>query len=462
MHIEQLYTNCLAQAAYYIQSGNEAVVIDPLRDPEPYLHLAEQKGATLKYILETHFHADFVSGHLDLANLSGAEIVFGPDAQPHYPAYVATDGEELKVGKVTIKVLHTPGHTIESACYLLMDEEGKPHALFSGDTLFIGDVGRPDLLSGNLTKETLAGMLYDSLQNKIKTLPDDVVVYPGHGAGSACGKKMSKETQSTIGMQKQLNYAMQDMPKAQFIALITDGLTIPPAYFFKDAGINVKGYRSHKEVIEEAYKPLNFVQFHEAIASGALILDTRDAENFAEGHITNSINIGLNGQYAVWAGTVIPFDTPLVLVTEAEKELESITRLVRIGYENIVGYLDGGYPVYELINADIDSLPDITPQDALDMVRTSHYSILDVRSADEHAQDAIPGSINIPLGELSNNLHALNPDENYIVHCAGGYRSMIACSILRRNGFRNVSNVKGGMARIKKETPEWIARAGSM
>ena len=347
MYIEQLYTSCLAEAAYYIESEGEAVIIDPLRETEPYIELAEKRGAKIKYVFETHFHADFVSGHIDLAKKVNATIVYGPQANTNYKVYNAKDGEEFKVGKLTLRVLHTPGHTPESSCYLLLDESEKEHAIFTGDTLFVGDVGRPDLLDGVMTKEELASMMYDSLNKKIKTLPDDVIVYPAHGPGSACGKNIGKETFSTIGEQKKFNYALKDMSREEFIKELTEGILPPPQYFFEDARINRMGYDPIELVMKENRKPLTLQAFKAEVAKGALILDTRMPDDFEKGFVPGALNIGLNGQYAVWVGTLIDIKQPLVLITEVGKEDESILRLARVGYENVIGYLEGGVAAWD-------------------------------------------------------------------------------------------------------------------
>lgn len=337
MYIRQIYTNCLAQAAYYIESEGEVMIVDPLREPEPYLELAARRNAKIKYVFETHFHADFVSGHLDIARLTDAVIVYGPDAKPNYKAFIAQDKERIKLGKIELEVLHTPGHTIESSCLLLWDEEKRPHCIFTGDTLFIGDVGRPDLMSGNLSKEELAGMLYKSLNEKIKTLHDSVIVYPGHGAGSACGKNIGKETVSSIGEQKKTNYALQNLTKDEFIDAVTKDLPTPPPYFFKDAKINISGYDSYETIIDREKKALSASEVKKQIKNGAIVIDTRTPEEFEEGFIPGSVSVGLNGDYAIWVGSLIDFSSPLILVTSEGKELESIVRLARVGYENLIG-----------------------------------------------------------------------------------------------------------------------------
>lgn len=440
MYIEQLYTNCLAEAAYYIESEGEAAIIDPLRETEPYLALASKRGAKIKYVFETHFHADFVSGHIDLARLAGATIVYGPQANPDYEVLNATDGQEFTIGKLRIKVLHTPGHTPESSCYLLFDEQGKEHALFTGDTLFVGDVGRPDLLDGKMTKEDLAGMLYESLNTKIKTLPDHVIVYPAHGPGSACGKNIGKETFSTIGEQKKFNYAMKDQSKEAFIAKVTDGILPPPHYFFEDARINKEGYEAIDEVLQENNKPLTLAAFEAAMKNGALVLDTREASVFEKGFVHRSINIGLNGQFAVWVGTLIDIRKPLILVTEPGKEHESVLRLARVGYENIIGYLEGGIKTW---TGRLDSVRSITAAE-LKARKAEDAEVLDVRKPGEWEISHLKEARFIPLADMPSNVTMLDKHNTYVVYCGGGYRSMTAISLMRREGFTDLINVSGG------------------
>lgn len=439
MYVEQLYTNCLAEAAYYIESEGEAAIIDPLRETEPYVELAARRGARIKYVFETHFHADFVSGHIDLSRATKAPIVFGPGADTKYDVINAEDGEEFKIGKVAIKVLHTPGHTPESTCYLLLDEQRKPYSVFTGDTLFVGDVGRPDLLDGKVSKEELAGMLYDSLQKRIKILPDDVIVYPAHGPGSACGKSIGKETFSTIGEQKKFNYALKDQTRSAFITELTTGILPPPQYFFEDARINKEGYSPIEEVISDNSKPLAEQEFRSWMAKGAIVLDTRKADEFEKGFIPGAVNIGLNGQFAVWVGTLLKIEQPLVLVTEPGKENEAVLRLARVGYENVKGYLAGGINSWTGVKDTVRSIA------ASAMVHEpDHAQILDVRKPGEwnvsHAKDALF----IPLADMPGNIQTLDKDAHYVVHCGGGYRSMTAISVMRREGFRNLVNVKGG------------------
>ena len=445
MYVQQLYTNCLAEAAYYIESEGEAAIIDPLRETEPYIALAESRGATIKYVFETHFHADFVSGHIDLSRKVNAPIVYGPEAETNYKVYNANDGEEFKLGKVKIRVLHTPGHTPESSCYLLFDEKGNDYAIFTGDTLFVGDVGRPDLLDGMMSTETLAGMLYDSLQQKIKTLPDSVIVYPAHGPGSACGKSIGSETFSTIGEQKKFNYALQDMTREEFIAKVTDGILPPPQYFFEDARINKTGYDPIEDVIKENTKPLTVQKFKQAVEKGAWILDTRKADDFEKGFIPGSLNIGLNGQFAVWVGTLIDIQKELVLVTEPGREAETVLRLARVGYENVLGYMQGGIEGYH------GPLENVKSISANEMTEDGNRgaTILDVRKPNEwslaHAKDAVF----LPLANFPDNLSQLNKDKKYIVHCGGGYRSMTAISIMKKLGFKDLINIHGGFGAMQ-------------
>jgi glyoxylase-like metal-dependent hydrolase (beta-lactamase superfamily II)/rhodanese-related sulfurtransferase len=445
MYVQQLYTNCLAEAAYYIESEGEAAIIDPLRETEPYIALAESREARIKYVFETHFHADFVSGHIDLSRKVNAPIVYGPEAETNYKVYNANDGEEFKLGKVKIRVLHTPGHTPESSCYLLIDEKGKEYAVFTGDTLFVGDVGRPDLLDGVMSSEDLASMLYDSLQQKIKTLPDSVIVYPAHGPGSACGKSIGSETFSTIGEQKKFNYALQEMSRDEFIAKVTDGILPPPQYFFEDARINKTGYDPIEDVIKANTKPLSLDQFKQAISNGAWILDTRRADDFEKGFIPGSLNIGLNGQFAVWVGTLIDIQKELVLVTEPGKEAETVLRLARVGYEKVLGYLQGGVKTYD---APLEKVKSIRAHEMADDANRP-ATILDVRKPGEwsvaHAKDAVF----LPLANFPDNLSNLNKDKKYIVHCGGGYRSMTAISIMKKLGFKDLINVQGGFGAMQ-------------
>jgi len=451
MYIEQLYTNCLAEAAYYIESGHEAAIIDPLRETEPYIELAKKRGSKIKYVFETHFHADFVSGHIDLAKKVNAPIVYGPGADTEYEIYKAKDGEDFNLGKVKIRVLHTPGHTPESSCFLLIDEDDNKHAIFTGDTLFVGDVGRPDLLDGVLSSETLAGMMYDSLTKKIKTLPDDVIVYPAHGPGSACGKNIGKETSSTIGEQKKFNYALKDMSRDEFIEKITDGIMPPPQYFFEDARINKTGYEPIEDVIREGTRPLSVAEVRKLVNEGAVILDTRQADDFEQGFIPGSVNIGLNGQFAVWVGTLIDINQKMVLVTDPGTEEETVLRLARVGYENVVGYLDGPLSSYGSLST-IRSIKAAEVNTEIDKGAV----VLDVRKHGEWNISHIKGAMFLPLTEFPGNLRNLNKNKTYIVHCGGGYRSMVAISIMKNHGFDNLFNVHGGFGSMQRAGLETV------
>ncbi len=444
MFIKQLYTNCLAEAAYYIESEGEAAVIDPIRETDPYLALAAERSARIKYVFETHFHADFVSGHIDLARKTGASIVYGPRAETGYEVVHASDGQEFKIGKLTLKVLHTPGHTLESSCYLLFDEHSKMHSLFSGDTLFVGDVGRPDLLDGVMSKEELAAMMFESLNTKIKTLPDEILVYPAHGPGSACGKNIGKETWSTIGHQKKTNYALIEQDKDRFIDSLITGLTPPPMYFFEDARINKSGYEDVDAVVKRNRKSLSVKEAEQLLEKGALLLDTRIADDYMTASVHGSLNIGLNGSFAGWVGTLIHIEQPLVLLTQPGKEYESILRLARVGYENVAGYLEGGIKAWQEAGKRVQAISSIEPGDLVDIQKHQQGQILDVRKETEYEDGHVKNAINIPLSELQASLDLLDKQTPYFVHCAGGYRSMVASSILKANGFTNITNVRGG------------------
>lgn len=454
MKIEQIYTGCLAQGAYYIQSGNEAVIIDPLREVESYVEKAQQNGAKIKYIFETHFHADFVSGHVDLAKKTGATIVYGPTAKTDFESHVAKDGEIFNIGDVKIKVLHTPGHTMESVTYLLIDQQGREHSIFSGDTLFIGDVGRPDLaIKSDVTQEDLAGMLFDSLRMKIMTLPDDVIVYPAHGAGSACGKNMSKETWDTLGHQKATNYALRvDMTKEEFIKEVTEGILPPPQYFAKNAMLNKTGYDDIDEILSKGQEPLD-VETFEAMANheGALVLDTRHQDEFVKGHIPNSIFIGLKGDFAPWVGAlIVDLKQPIILVVDEGKEEEAVTRLSRVGYDNTLGYLNGGMQAWIASGKELDTIDIINAEELETKMSQDQLTIVDVRKPGEFVAEHVDGAISFPLDYINSNMNELDKDQNYIVHCQGGYRSVIAESILKSRGFHNLVDVKGGFAAIAK------------
>jgi hydroxyacylglutathione hydrolase len=454
MKIEQLYTGCLAQGAYYIESDGEVAIIDPLREIQQYIDKTETTNSKIKYILETHFHADFVSGHVDLANKTGATIVFGPGASTDYDIHSATDGEELKVGKVTIKVLHTPGHTLESTTYLLRDENGRDHAIFSGDTLFLGDVGRPDLaIKSDLTKEDLAEMLYDSLRTKIMTLADAVIVYPAHGAGSACGKNLSKETVGVLGEQKKTNYALRaDMTKAEFVKEVLDGIAPPPQYFAKNAMMNKMGYDAFDTILKKGDTPLKPEDF-EALANhkSALVLDVRPESDYIKGHIPNSIFIGLNGGFAPWVGALITdIKQPIVLVVPEGKSAEAVTRLSRVGYDNTLGYLEGGINAWKASGRAIDTLDSISAEEFAKRSKTSEINILDVRKDGEYQSMHLEDVQHFSLDLINDKMNEVSKDKTYYVHCAGGYRSVIAASILKARGFNNLIDIAGGFGAIQK------------
>lgn len=455
MNIEQVYTGCLAQGAYYITSAGEAVVIDPLRDVDGYIQKAEKDGCVIKYVLETHFHADFVSGHVELANRTGAKIVYGPTAQPDYSAVIAEDGQILKVGDINFKVLHTPGHTMESCCYLLQDEQGKDVALFSGDTLFLGDVGRPDLAqkASGLTTDQLAGLLFDSLRHKIMPLKDDIIVYPSHGAGSACGKNLSNDRFDTLGHQKQTNYALRaDMTRDEFIKEVTAGLPKPPQYFPFNVMLNKKGYAPAAEVINKGLKKLSPAAFEAAIIeSEALILDTRNGNDFLQGFIPGSINIGLNGAFAPWVGALIPdINQPIVLVTDKGNETETIKRLSRVGYDNCVGYIEGGIEAWKAAGNELNTIDCITVDELADRLEEHPVAtVLDVRTKNEYNAGHITGAENLPLDEINMSMDKLDRDATYYIHCAAGYRSVIFISILMARGFEHLVNVTSGYEAIK-------------
>jgi len=454
MKVQQLYTNCLSEAAYFIYDGKDAAVVDPLRDIEAYLDLAKKHKVTIKYIFETHFHADFVSGHLELAKATGATIVYGPNAKAGFSFHCAKDGEVFPLGKASITALHTPGHTVESTCFLLKDEHQNPHCIFTGDTLFVGSVGRPDLFSGNLSKEELAAMLYHSLNTKIKTLPHEVIVYPGHGPGSACGKNLGKETVSTIGEQLNSNYALQALTEDEFIKEITTGLGTPPAYFPINAAINSKGYEHLAEFKATALTPLSPADFKTKIDEGAFILDTRNSTIFTEGFVPRSVSVGLDGRFAEWAGSILPYNQDIILVTEAGKEEESVVRLARVGLDRVKGYLKGGYDAWKAAGYRTDMIIDVTPDElALDIKFDEKLHVVDVRKEAEYNDGHIANARSLPLIELLDPLHmsVLDEDQNLYVHCAGGYRSVIACSIMKKEGFHNLRNVLGGYAQIKEE-----------
>ena len=452
MTVEQIYTGCLAQGAYYIASNGEAVIIDPLREVGPYLDRAEKDGVTIKYILETHFHADFVSGHIDLAAKTGAKIVYGPTANTAFDCHIAQDGEVLKVGDVTIHVLHTPGHTMESTTYLLKDESGKDHAIFSGDTLFLGDVGRPDLAqkAATMTQEDLAGILFDSLRNKIMVLGDDVIVYPGHGAGSSCGKNMSKETVGTIGEQKATNYALRaNMTKEEFVVEVTDGLLPPPAYFPENVRLNKTGYESLDKVMERGLRPLSVDAFEVAAnETDALILDTRHQDTFIHGFIPQSIFIGIKGSFAMWVGALIPdIKQEILVVADPGMEEEVVTRLSRVGYDNCIGFLDGGFDAWKNSGKEADTLSQVTAEE---LKGIEGATVVDVRKSGEYLSEHLIDAIHVELDYINDQMASVPQEGTFYVHCAGGYRSVIASSILKARGYHNMVDVAGGFKAIKE------------
>lgn len=453
MKIEQIYTGCLAQGAYYIVSENEAAIIDPLRETKPYMERLEKDGVKLKYIFETHFHADFVSGHVDLSKKTNAKIVYGPTAEPDFEAIIAEDGQVFEIGKIKIKVLHTPGHTMESSTYLLIDEKGKETAIFSGDTLFLGDVGRPDLAqkAAHMTQEDLAGLLYDSLQKKIMPLSDEITVYPAHGAGSACGKNMQKETIDTLGNQKKTNYALNQPDKESFVKEVLDGLTAPPKYFGMNVEMNKAGSESFENVLEKGNKPLSVAEF-EGIAEdfGALILDTRNADDFCQGFVPNSINIGLKGDFAPWVGSmIVDVKQPILLVSDLGTEEEVITRLSRVGFDHVLGFLEGGFETWKNSNLEFDTVNRISAEDFAAKFDLNS-KVIDVRKQSEYEAEHVENAFSRPLSDVNEWVNSLEDKEHFFIHCAGGYRSMIASSILNSRGIRNFTEVRGGFKEIKE------------
>ena len=455
MKIEQIYTGCLAQGAYYIESKGEVAIIDPLREVDPYLKRVEEDKAEVKYIFETHFHADFVSGHVTLSKETGAPIVYGPKANPAFDAIIATDGQEFALGNITIKVLHTPGHTMESTTYLLKDEEGKDYAIFSGDTLFLGDVGRPDLAqkAASLTQEELAGLLFDSLRNKIMPLSDEVIVYPAHGAGSACGKNMMKETVDTLGNQKKINYALRaDMTKEEFVKEVTDGLLPPPKYFPLNVKMNKEGYEDIDEVLAKGTTKLSPSDFEAAVNdTGALVLDVRTQGEFVKGHIPRSIFIGLNGDFAPWVGALVAdVKQPILLVVPEGKEEETVTRLSRVGFDNTLGFLEGGFDAWKAAGKEIDTITSVPAAEVKEDIEAKKLPVFDVRKESEYLSEHVPEAGNTPLGDINNYLSLFPKEGEFFMHCAGGYRSVIAASILKSRGIHNMIDVQGGFAAIKK------------
>ena len=462
MLVQQLYTSCLAQGAYYIQSEGEAAIIDPLREYKTYTDLALKNNANIKYIFETHFHADFVSGHLDLSAHTGAEIIFGPNAQTDFKSTIATDNQEFKIGKLTIKVLHTPGHTLESTTYLLLDENQKPHCIFSGDTLFIGDVGRPDLaIKSDLTQFDLAGMLYDSLHNKIMPLPDDVIVYPAHGAGSACGKNMSKETFDTLGNQKKVNYALGNLTKDEFIKELTTGILPAPQYFAKNANLNKSGYGNYDKITSNASRPLSISETQNLLkTTNAIILDVRKPQEFAQEHIPHSIFIGIDGQFAPWVGALITdLKQAIILVTPEGREAETVMRLSRVGYDNCIGFIEGGIDAWKKAGNTVANIASIDATEFTKTYNTSALNVLDVRKPGEYESGHIENVCSKPLDFITDWEDTLDKDKEYHIHCAGGYRSMIAASLLKRKGFAKLIDITGGYGAIAQTDIKTVSKA---
>ena len=467
MFIKQLYTGCLSEAAYYIESNGEAAIIDPLRDIEVYTSLANERKARIKYIFETHFHADFVSGHLDLAKATDAPIIYGPETVTSFRSHIAKDLEQFKIGDLTIEVLHTPGHTLESTCYLLKDPTGKDNCLFTGDTLFVGDVGRPDLAQkgAEITTEDLAGLLYESLQSKIVPLADDVIVYPAHGPGSSCGKNIGPDTSSTIGEEKQFNYALKAKDKASFIKTVTDGIPPPPLYFPINARINKEGYDSLDEVLATSLRALPVEEFKEMMEQDMVILDTRNIEDFMKGFVPGSVSIGLDGRFAEWAGSLLPFDTSMLLVTDPGKEKESIIRLARVGLDKVQGFLDGGYETWKKNGEESDIIINVEADELMmDIPFDPNLVVLDVRKPNEFAEGHLKEAINLPLNDLADpgNMANIEETQNLYVHCAGGYRSVIAASLLKRQGIHNLRNISGGWSKIKEQEKVEIVKEKSV
>ncbi|MEO6455461.1 MAG: rhodanese-like domain-containing protein [Ginsengibacter sp.] len=454
MFIKQIYTGCLSEAAYFIESNGEAAVIDPLRDIEAYLDLAKERKASIKYIFETHFHADFVSGHLDLSKQTKAPIIYGPGTSANFAFHLAKDEENFTIGNISIQVIHTPGHTLESVCYLLRDENGKPYCIFTGDTLFVGDVGRPDLSSGEMSKEELASIMFDTIQNKILPLADDIIVYPAHGAGSSCGKNLGAENFSTIGEQKENNYALQKQTKSEFVKAITEGLEEPPVYFSINAKINKEGYDSLEDVKKQALTPLSINTFKNKIEEEVVILDTRNAASFTQGFIPGSIFIGLEGRFAEWAGSILPFHQRIILVTEKGKEEETVVRLARVGFDKVEGYLKGGFEAWKKEEENFDLIIDVEADEMeIDIKHDPKVTVVDVRTETEFANEHVENALNVPLTEMTDVAQIANfeDDQHLYIHCGSGYRSVIACSLLKRQGYYNLRNILGGWDKIKEK-----------
>lgn len=465
MYVQQIYTGCLSEAAYFIESNGVAAVVDPLRDIDAYISLAKEKGAEIKYIFETHFHADFVSGHLDLSKQTGATIVYGPETETNFPVHVAKDGEIFSLGNITIQAIHTPGHTVESTCYLLKDENNKNHCIFTGDTLFVGDVGRPDLSSGDMTSEELASVMYDTIQDKILPLDDNLIVYPAHGPGSSCGKDIGPDTFSTIGEQKKNNYALQPQTREDFIKAVTTGLIAAPVYFAINAKINKEGYDSLDYIKTKGLTALTVEEFKTKVDEDVLILDTRNSAVFTHGFIPGSISIGLEGRFAEWAGTLIPFHQRMILVTDPGMEEETIIRLARVGFDKMEGYLKGGFEAWKNAGELVDLIIDIEADElALDLKHDPKLVVIDVRSPTEFGDGHVKDATNLPLPDMTDIAQIANfdDDQNLYVHCGGGYRSVIASSLIKRQGYHNLRNVSGGWSKIKEEKDIEIEKEASV
>ena len=465
MYVQQIYTGCLSEAAYFIESKGEAAVVDPLRDIDAYINLAKEKGAEIKYIFETHFHADFVSGHLDLSKQTGATIVYGPETETNFPVHVAKDGEIFSIGNITIQAIHTPGHTVESTCYLLKNENNKNHCIFTGDTLFVGDVGRPDLSSGDMTSEELASVMYDTIQNKILPLADDIIVYPAHGPGSSCGKDLGPDTFSTIGEQKKSNYALQPQTREDFIKAVTTGLSAAPVYFAINAKINKEGYDSLDDIKAKGLTALTVEEFKTKMAEDVLVLDTRNSAVFTHGFVPGSVSIGLEGRFAEWAGTLIPFHQRMILVTDPGMEEETIIRLARVGFDKMEGYLKGGFEAWKNAGELVDLIIDIEADElALDLKHDPKLAVVDVRNETEFGDGHVKDATNLPLSDMTDVAQIANfdDDQNLYVHCGGGYRSVIALSLMKRQGFHNLRNILGGWDKIKEEKNIAIEKEASV
>ena len=465
MFIKQLYTNCLSEAAYYIESEGEAAIIDPLRDISVYVSMAKERNAQIKFIFETHFHADFVSGHIDLSRETGAPIIFGPGAQTNFKVHNGADGETFKLGKISLQLIHTPGHTLESSCYLMKDEQEQPYAIFTGDTLFVGDVGRPDLSSGDLSSEELASIMYDTIQQKILPLSDNILVYPAHGPGSSCGKNMGANTVSTIAEEKKNNYALQPQSREEFIKIVTNGLESAPSYFSVNAKINQLGYQAFEEVKSRGMKGLTVAEFKALHTKDVILLDTRNADKFKNGFVPGAIFIGLEGRFAEWAGSLLPFDKDILLITDTGKEEETVTRLARVGFDKMQGYLEGGFEAWQSSGGKVDMIIEVDADELMmDLPHDENLVVVDVRKETEFGEGHLKDAINLPLSEMTDiaQLAQFEDNQNLYLHCAGGYRSVIACSLLKREDIHNLRNIAGGWDAIKEQENVKIIKEASI